>query len=110
MAGPSRTRGKTGKGSNRSKGKGKRETKGRPKGKGKAKGKTKGKRKGKKGSNDLPEGLEKGEKRTTSGEKFCFGFNLGTCSDVKPGEKCRRGWHKCMYKGCEKNHAFVDHK
>ena len=34
------------------------------------------------------------------GEKSCFGFNLGECNLVRPGEKCRLGWHRCMAWGC----------
>ena len=41
------------------------------------------------------------------GEKMCFGFNLGECNKVRPGEKCKLGWHRCMAWGCASTrHGF----
>ena len=58
----------------------------------------------------MPTALIGGETHNENGERFCYGFNLGTCSNVKPGEQCERGWHKCMHKQCKQNHAFINHK
>ena len=77
-----------GKSSPRPKGKAKGKTKG--KGKRKGKGKGKGKKKCKKGGS-VPAALIGGETHNENGERFCYGFNLGTCSKVKPGEQCERG-------------------
>lgn len=38
------------------------------------------------------------------GHPFCFGFNLGTCSN---GEDCPKGMHRCCKKGCGKKHSFI---
>ena len=55
----------------------------------------------------LPKELIGCEPCDPNGEPFCFGFAKGTCSAVQPGQKCPKGWHKCMKKGCFKAHAFV---
>ena len=31
-----------------------------------------------------------------NGNPMCYGFNLGTCDAVPPGQKCNKGWHKKM--------------
>ena len=32
----------------------------------------------------------------TGSKRLCFGFNLGTCSAVQPGQDCAKGAHLCM--------------
>ena len=50
------------------------------------------------GQGALPRGLIGG--MTHFGDRrLCFGFNLGQCKDVKPGEPCSRGWHLCCALG-----------
>ena len=57
----------------------------------------------------MPKELIGCEPRNEDDEPFCFGFAKGTCNEVQPGQKCNKGWHKCMKKGCWKNHSFVRH-
>ena len=90
------------------KGKGKGKGKGK---KGKGKNKSKGKGKTKKGKFDkaMPTRLIGGRSQDDSGNNFCYGFNLGNCkSKAGPGGECDKGKHKCMKKGCNGSHAFVD--
>ncbi len=45
---------------------------------------------------------------TYDGEPICFACNLpGGCDKAKWGEKCPKGWHVCMQKGCKKHHGYV---
>jgi hypothetical protein len=32
----------------------------------------------------------------TNGQRFCFAYNLGSCSDAIPGQACAKGFHGCM--------------
>ena len=76
--------------------------------KGKGKGKRKGK--GKKGEGKfvpMPKGLIGLDANDVNGEPYCFSANLGSCNKAKWGDKCPKGWHKCMKKGCNKLHAYV---
>ena len=70
-------------------------------------GKGKGKRKG--NFVKLPTELLGMEPSGPDGSGRCFGFNLGSCNAVKPGERCPRGWHVCMRPGCGKAHSQRDH-
>lgn len=38
------------------------------------------------------------------GHPFCFGYNLGTCTN---NDDCPKGMHRCCKKGCGKKHSFV---
>ena len=40
-----------------------------------------------------------GMAKTHLGKPLCFGYNLGTCSDAKPGGACKKGLHICG--GCK---------
>ena len=42
-----------------------------------------------------------------NGEPFCFDAALGKCNKAKWGERCPKGWHKCMAPGCKQLHAYV---
>ena len=39
------------------------------------------------------------------GKPFCFGYNLGACSEKSD---CKRGMHRCCKKGCGKRHPFCE--
>jgi hypothetical protein len=97
-----------------SKGRGRNDPKGKGKGKGtkgKGKGKGKAKGKGKKGKFDkaMPAPLIGGRSQDDNGKDFCYGFNMGGCkSKIAAGGTCDRGLHKCMKKGCNGDHAFVN--
>lgn len=52
----------------------------------------------------LPPGLVGGTDRTKDGNPICWGFNLGQCKVVKPGERCPRGVHVCTKIGCGGKH------
>ncbi len=77
--------------------------------------KGKGKGKGKKGKGKrrygrvirMPKPLVGLSPTDENGEPFCFDAALGKCNLAKWGEKCPRGWHKCMSPGCKQNHASV---
>ena len=47
------------------------------------------------GSPPVPQALLPGKSITEDGDRICFGYNLGTCRDAKPGERCKRGFHVC---------------
>ena len=66
----------------------------------KGKGKSKGGRKSatKSEFSPVPAPLKGGQAKNAEGEPFCFGFNMGTCDACKPGERCAKGWHRCMKK------------
>jgi hypothetical protein len=32
----------------------------------------------------------------TNKQRFCYGFNLGTCKAAQPGAACPKGLHGCM--------------
>ena len=80
-------------------------SKGGKAGKGKGDGK-KAKGEGKKGAK-LPEAMRGGKHQATSGDgrRICFGYNLGTCTEVEPGKECKKGWHICSIKGCKDKHS-----
>ena len=77
-------------------------------------GKGKGKGKGKKGkAPPMPQELRGKFHRTAAGDPLCFAFNTAAgCShpNVKPGERCPRGYHLCMEPKCQKAHSLVQHK
>ncbi len=97
---------------------------GRGGGRGGGKG-NKGKGKGNKGGDKGSKGGGKGDKSkkrkfvalppqligldpTYDGEPICFACNLpGGCDKAKWGEKCPKGWHMCMQKGCKKHRGYV---
>ena len=43
-------------------------------------------------------------------ENLCYGYNMGSCDSVVPGERCRRGFHNCARlkdgKACNGLHPF----
>jgi hypothetical protein len=46
----------------------------------------------------------------TENKRLCFGFNLGSCKLVGPGQECAKGWHLCMKpaangQACSQHHA-----
>ena len=59
---------------------------------------------GKKSGPRLPKQLIGKNAAKPDGTPLCFGFNLGTCKAVKPGESCSKGYHGCMEPGCDKDH------
>ena len=90
------------------------EPKGKSKGKGKANGKAKGKGKGKgkgrgrkRGFVPMPRELIGLDPADENGVPFCFSAALGKCNKAKWGERCPKGWHKCMAPGCKQLHAYV---
>lgn len=76
----------------------------------------KGKGKGKKGKGKappMPAELRGKYHRTAAGDPLCFAYNTPTgCShpNVKPGERCPKGFHLCMEPKCQKPHSLVQHK
>ena len=70
----------------------------------KGKGKSKGK-----GINSLPNALrEHGVAVTPQGHALCFGYSLKNCRLQVSRNRCAKGLHLCCYKGCFKNHAYLD--
>ena len=68
------------------------------------KGKTKGK-----GYNSLPAQLRDfGVSATPQGHALCFGYSLKNCKLQATRNRCAKGLHLCCYKGCFKNHPYVD--
>ena len=68
------------------------------------KGKTKGK-----GYNSLPAQLRDfGVSATPQGHALCFGYSLKNCKLQVTRNRCAKGLHLCCYKGCFKNHPYVD--
>ena len=41
--------------------------------------------------------------------RLCFGYNLGSCSQVSDGASCKHGYHLCMRVGCHAPHREKDH-
>ena len=41
-------------------------------------------------------GMCKVSSTATGGQRFCYGFNLGSCKLATPGNPCKRGLHACM--------------
>jgi len=74
-------------------------------GKSGGKGKQSG-RADKRARGNAPRGLEGKNLKTPAGEPLCFGFNLGTCNAVPPGQRCSKGWHLCSEPGCGKPHSM----
>ena len=67
---------------------------------------SKGKGKGKNRSQiRLPKELAGLHHRTKDGANICFGYNLGHCSAVQPGQTCKRGKHVCMVPFCGEEHT-----
>ena len=56
----------------------------------------------------IPKLLWGGIAETPDGQRICFGYNLGTCSKVAPGEKCDKGTHQCTRKGCGGLHKALE--
>lgn len=46
---------------------------------------------------------------TPEGEPNCYDFNINGCKLAAPGERCPKGWHRCMHWGCGKPHSQKDH-
>ena len=71
------------------------------------KGKTKG---GKgKGINSLPQALrEHGTAVTSQGHALCFGYSLKNCRLPVKNGRCQKGLHLCCFKGCFRNHPYLD--
>jgi hypothetical protein len=42
-----------------------------------------------------------------NGKPLCFNYNTGKCNSVKPGKRCRFGFHLCYKQGCHKQEPFV---
>ena len=80
-------------------------------GKGKSKGKGKGKGKNKSGSKfyKIPAAIadKGGVAETPDGESICYSYNLGGCSQAKPGESCMKGKHVCCK--CFQDHSMQNH-
>lgn len=55
---------------------------------------------------NLPEGCVS----MHNGKPLCFNFNNGRCTAVKPGKRCRFGFHLCYKHGCGKQEPFVSCK
>ena len=72
-----------------------------------------GKRKGKGKGNKrkfvpMPKALIGLDPTDENDENICFDCNLPCgCDKAKWGEKCPKGWHKCMKRGCKKHHSYV---
>ena len=46
------------------------------------------------------------------GKNVCFGFNMRCgcpSKDIKPGDRCAKGFHICCVAGCGKDHSKVNH-
>jgi hypothetical protein len=46
------------------------------------------------------------------GKNVCFGFNMRCgcpSKDIKPGDRCAKGFHICCVTGCGKDHSKVNH-
>ena len=75
-------------------------------GKGAGKGK-KGAGKGKKGTGKGPFVVPDDCARVDSKRRpICYSFNLGGCSNAKPGGQCNRGMHVCWKTGCNKHAPY----
>ena len=74
----------------------------------------KGKGKGKKGkAPPMPAELRGKFHCTAAGDPLCFAYNTAAgCShpNVKPGERCPKGYHLCMEPKCQKAHSLVQHR
>ena len=42
---------------------------------------------------------------TPEGENLCFNYNLSSCDQARPGERCSKGWHLCAKAACAKKPA-----
>ncbi len=64
---------------------------------------------GKRSRVPMPKELIGLEAATEDGEPICFAYNLpGGCNKAaKWGEKCSKGLHVCVKKGCKKHHPYV---
>ena len=64
-----------------------------------------------KGNRNAPKGLRGPDcnSNAADGRSKCYGFNLGTCKDAQPGQRCPKGWHICMKASCERDHAYTEH-
>ena len=79
-----------------------------PDGKGKGKGKPKGKT-----TAAMPKaliGMCQISNSATNNQRFCYGFNLGSCKGAAPGQACPKGFHGCMKplangEACSQPHA-----
>ena len=51
-----------------------------------------------------------GHNTKIDGVPLCYAYNLSSCSNATPGQKCNRGLHACARKGCEKAepHGFSE--
>ena len=68
----------------------------------------KGKQKGN-GYNSLPAQLrEHGVSVTPQGHALCFGYSLKNCKLQVSRNRCSKGLHLCCYRGCFKNHPYLD--
>lgn len=56
----------------------------------------------------VPKGLlPKCRAKGDAGTPFCFGYNLGSCSNsCQPGQRCPKGFHKCCFEGRTENHPL----
>ena len=59
---------------------------------------------GVKGKGQMPRALVGGVSRMADDHPICYGYNLGQCKAVKPGERCPRGYHVCTKLGCGGKH------
>ena len=64
---------------------------------------------GKRSRVPMPKELIGLESVTEDGEPICFAYNLpGGCNKAaKWGDKCSKGLHVCVKKGCKKHHPYV---
>ena len=61
----------------------------------------------------MPKELRGKYHRTSAGEPLCFGYNTSQgCphTDIKPGQRCPKGWHLCMEPKCQQAHGLLERK
>jgi hypothetical protein len=68
----------------------------------KGKGDSKGNRSPVKGRFSVPDGCV----GSANGKPLCFNFNAGRCNMVKPGKRCKFGFHLCYKSGCQKPESY----
>lgn len=76
--------------------------------------KFKGKGKGRgKPTPSMPAELRGKWHSTPNGEPLCYGFNTAKgCPEknIKPGERCKKGWHNCAEPRCQQPHPVFQHR
>ena len=74
-------------------------------GRGKGRGKGRGQKGGRGDKKTVPQGCCA---KTADGKFLCYAYNGEGCAEVnvKPGERCQRGYHLCGRKGCHGEHPL----